>query len=118
SAQAWGPFGFLDFITNTKPRYTRLSEIVDGTSNTLLLSEQTTPLDNEVDHRGDMQNDDWSCTYFSALSTPNSTAPDVMKSGYCVNRIDRKMPCTTGANTNKTVRSRHPNGVNVVLCDG
>jgi prepilin-type N-terminal cleavage/methylation domain-containing protein/prepilin-type processing-associated H-X9-DG protein len=115
---AWGPFGFLDFITASKPRYTRFSEIVDGTSNTLMLSEQTTPLDNEVDHRGDIHNDDWSGTYFSTLSTPNSNAPDVMRSGYCINRPDRKMPCVTGPNSNKTVRSRHPNGVNVVLCDG
>jgi len=118
NAIAWGPFGFLDFVTNTKPRYTRFGEIVDGTSNTLMLSEQCTPLDSEVDHRGDMLNDDWSCSYFSTLSTPNSTAPDVMKSGFCTNRPDRKLPCTAGANTNKTVRSRHPNGVNAVNCDG
>jgi prepilin-type N-terminal cleavage/methylation domain-containing protein/prepilin-type processing-associated H-X9-DG protein len=117
-AQAWGPFGFLDFRTNTKPRYTRFGEIADGTSNTLMLSEQLTPLDNEVDHRGDIHNDDWAGTYFSTLSTPNSRAPDVMRSGYCVNRVDRQMPCTVGPNSNKTVRSRHPNGVNVVLCDG
>jgi prepilin-type processing-associated H-X9-DG protein len=117
-AQAWGPFGFLDFQTNSKPRYTRLGEIQDGTSNTLMLAEQLTPLDAEVDHRGDMLNDDWSCTFFSTLKTPNTSAPDVMKSGFCTNRPERQLPCTTGANSNKTVRSRHPSGVNVVLCDG
>jgi prepilin-type processing-associated H-X9-DG protein len=28
------------------------------------------------------------------------------------------MPCVGGANYYKAVRSRHPNGVNVSLCDG
>jgi len=117
-APSWAPFGYTDYRSHSLPRQTRLAEIVDGTSNTMLLSEAITSRDGDRDHRGDMLNDDWSCSYFSTLSTPNSTAPDVMKSGFCTNRPDRKLPCTAGANTNKTVRSRHPNGVNAVNCDG
>jgi prepilin-type processing-associated H-X9-DG protein len=65
-----------------------------------------------------MLNDDWMCTYFSTLLTPNTTAPDVMASGFCTSRPERQMPCTTGANTQKAVRSRHPSGVNASMCDG
>ena len=52
------------------------------------------------------------------LMTPNANSPDVMAPGFCTDRPERKLPCTTGANRNKTVRSRHPSGVNISLCDG
>jgi hypothetical protein len=76
-----------------------------------------TPNDGDQDHRGDMQNDDEVCTYFMTLDTPNTSAADVMAPGFCVSRPERKMPCTTGANRKKAVRSRHPNGVNAALGD-
>jgi prepilin-type processing-associated H-X9-DG protein len=106
----------MDFGNRSLPRYTRLGEITDGTSNTLLMSEQITPRDGDVDHRGDMLNDDEACTYFMTLMTPNAKSPDVMAGNFCTNRAD--MPCTTGANRNKAARSRHPGGVNISLCDG
>jgi prepilin-type processing-associated H-X9-DG protein len=115
---AWGPFGYRNFTSRNQPRYTRFSEIVDGTSNTLQVSEMLTPLDGDVDHRGDMLNDDEACTYFMTLLTPNTNAPDVVKSGFCTSRPERKMPCTTGADRSKAVRSRHPGGVNCSFCDG
>ena len=114
----WGPFGYLNFAGRGQPRYSRLGEISDGTSNTLLMSEQLTPLDGDVDHRGDMLNDDDACTYFMTLMTPNSNSPDVLAPNFCMNRPERKMPCTTGANRNKAARSRHPNGVNISMIDG
>ena len=116
--QVWAPFGYMNFSSRNQPRYTRFGEITDGTSNTLLISEQLTPADGDQDHRGDMLNDDEACTYFMTINTPNSNAPDIMAPGFCVNRPERKMPCQGGANRNKTVRSRHPTGVNVGLCDG
>src|SRR5439155_24257819 len=36
---AWGPFGYKDFGSRNKPRYTRFAEISDGTTNTLQVSE-------------------------------------------------------------------------------
>jgi prepilin-type N-terminal cleavage/methylation domain-containing protein len=36
---AWSPFGYTDFRTRTLPRKVRLTDIRDGTSNTLMLSE-------------------------------------------------------------------------------
>lgn len=65
-----------------------------------------------------MLNDDEACTYFMTINTPNSNALDVMAPGFCVHRPERRMPCTTGANRHKTVRSRHPTGVNAGLGDG
>ena len=99
------------------PRNLRFADFTDGTTNTLLISEALTPMDNDQDHRGDMLNDDDACTYFMTFFTPNTTAADVMKPSSCVSRPERKMPCTTGANVNKAARSRHPNGVNAVLGD-
>src|SRR5262245_41587749 len=92
--QAWGPFGYRNFTSRNLPRYTRISEIADGTSNTLLMSEMITPRDGDVDHRGDLLNDDEACTYFMTLMTPNTTAPDVMKPGFCADHPEWKMPCT------------------------
>jgi prepilin-type N-terminal cleavage/methylation domain-containing protein len=115
--QAWSPFGYEDFATRTKPRTSRFADITDGTTQTLLISEQLTPMDNDQDHRGDMLNDDEACTYFMTLFTPNTSAADIMAPGFCVTRPERKMPCTTGANRNKAARSRHPNGVNAALAD-
>jgi len=115
---AWGPFGYRDFGSRNKPRYTRFAEISDGTTNTLQVSEMLTPRDGDVDHRGDMLNDDEACTYFMTLMTPNSKSPDVLAPGFCTNLPDKLLPCTTGANRNKAVRSKHPNGVNASMCDG
>lgn len=115
---AWGPFGFRDFTNSNVPRYTRIGEISDGTSNTLLMSEAIMPRDDANDHRGDFLNDDFACTYFATIITPNSTAPDVLVSGRCPSPNPPQMPCVAGGNRHKTARSRHPNGVNVSLCDG
>ena len=115
---AWAPFGYLNFASRNQPRTTRFLEFTDGTSETMLMSEQLIPLDSDRDHRGDMLNDDEACTYFMTLMTPNTTAADVMAPGFCTSRPERQMPCTTAANRNKAARSRHPNGVNVMFGDG
>jgi prepilin-type N-terminal cleavage/methylation domain-containing protein/prepilin-type processing-associated H-X9-DG protein len=116
--QAWGPFGYRDFTNSNTPRYTRIGEIVDGTSNTLMLSEMIMPRDDANDHRGDLLNDDFACTYFATITTPNSTSPDVVVAARCPSPAPPQMPCVGGNNRYKAVRSRHPNGVNVSLCDG
>jgi prepilin-type N-terminal cleavage/methylation domain-containing protein/prepilin-type processing-associated H-X9-DG protein len=115
---AWGPFGFRDFTNSNVPRYTRIGEMIDGTSNTLLMSEMIMPRDDANDHRGDILNDDFSCTYFATIITPNSSAPDVIVPARCPLPNPPQMPCVGGANHHKTARSRHPSGVNASLCDG
>lgn len=115
---AWGPFGFRDFTNGNTPRFTRIGEISDGTSNTLLMSEAIMPRDDANDHRGDFLNDDFACTYFATITTPNSASPDVLVSGRCPSPNPPQMPCVAGGNRYKTARSRHPSGVNASLCDG
>lgn len=115
---SWAPFGYMDYASHSLPRQSRLAEITDGTSNTMLLSESLTTRDGDRDHRGDMLNDGEVCAYFMTILSPNSNSPDVMLPNFCVSRPEVKMPCTTGANRYKAARSRHPNGVNVGMGDG
>jgi prepilin-type processing-associated H-X9-DG protein len=98
------------------PLRTRLASITDGTSNTLLFSEYLRAKSaKDNDWRGDVHNDD-GVFKFMTLSTPNSTTQDVV--GWAIPDNDRLMPVTTTGNQFNAARSRHPNGVNVVLCDG
>jgi prepilin-type N-terminal cleavage/methylation domain-containing protein/prepilin-type processing-associated H-X9-DG protein len=113
------PFGYTDNASRTKPRTTRLSDFSDGTSNTMLMSEVITALnDTDYDIRGDMMNDDRPCTMFMTLNTPNSgtdVSPFCNGSTYPWNP-----PCTNAGSTyaHKAARSRHSGGVNVLFGDG
>ncbi|WP_435018034.1 DUF1559 domain-containing protein [Tundrisphaera sp. TA3] len=99
-----------------------LAEITDGSSNTLAMSEilqVPSPLNGMVDRRGRIWNDDTSTYQISGQITPNSKSPDT---GACGNDPARNMPCqdTPAATANHwmAARSRHPGGVNALLCDG
>ena len=115
---AWAPFGLMDFKTRINPRQSRLAEISDGTSNTLLMSEQIMQLEGSPDHRGDIINDNGGGNIFMTLFTPNSGI-DAVRVGFCKNDNPR-MPCSPAANDrlNFAVRSQHPNGVQASQCDG
>jgi prepilin-type processing-associated H-X9-DG protein len=102
------------------PRVTSFKNMVDGTSNTLLMSEilkALSPEDN--DWRGDIQNDDGVCR-FHTLVTPNTSAPDIIENGWFQDTGDRMMPAVAGARQSQVAaaRSRHPGGVNASMCDG
>ena len=73
-----------------------------------------------VDRRGRIWNDDSSCYQVSTRVTPNSSAAD---NGRCVDRPEMKLPCvSTGSGPKQdhtmAARSRHPGGVQTVMCDG
>ena len=68
------------------------------------------------DWRGDIQNDQGEFC-FSSINTPNSTAPDVIDSGW-FQTSNVMGPAVAGNPQYYTARSRHIGGVNVALCDG
>ena len=102
-----------------KPRKTKFADITDGTSNTLLMSEVLKAWSNEDnDWRGDIHNDDGVCR-FHTLVTPNTSAPDIIESGWFQRTDDPAMPAVPGARAAQVAaaRSRHTGGVNVLMCD-
>lgn len=113
------PFSHIDG-DRTMPRETHFGMITDGTSKTLMMSEilrAWSPEDN--DWRGDIQNDDGVCR-FHTLVTPNTSAPDIIESGWFQGTGDPKMPAAAGARDVQVTaaRSRHAGGVVVGVCDG
>ncbi len=109
------PFAHLNGNRSTS-RITRLMQITDGTSNTLMMAEYlmaTSP--NDDDWRGDIQNDG-GVFRFHTVTTPNTTAPDVVN--WAQQNGDPLMPVSTSGSQFNTARSRHTGGVNVSFCDG
>jgi prepilin-type processing-associated H-X9-DG protein/prepilin-type N-terminal cleavage/methylation domain-containing protein len=113
------PFGYVDGVNSGNPRKTRITDITDGTSNTMLMSEVIMAAnDTDYDIRGDMMNDDRPCTMFMTINTPNS-GTDV--SPYCNGTTyPWNPPCTNAGSgyAQKAARSRHQGGVNTLFADG
>jgi prepilin-type N-terminal cleavage/methylation domain-containing protein/prepilin-type processing-associated H-X9-DG protein len=121
TAGGFAPFRHMVGSTNRKPVPTRFTDITDGRSNTLLMSEclmAHTHTDN--DWRGDIHNDDGEFKFMTIL-TPNSTAADVFNASFeppAGTQLDPLMPESPGDNQFHAARSRHSGGVNSVFCDG
>jgi prepilin-type N-terminal cleavage/methylation domain-containing protein/prepilin-type processing-associated H-X9-DG protein len=112
---ASAPFAQLDG-SRSRPRSTTLANISDGTSNTLLLSEYLMAKSpDDDDWRGDIHNDE-GVFKFMTITTPNSTAPDVVN--WAIPNDDPLMPVNKAGSEYNAARSRHTGGVNVALCDG
>jgi prepilin-type N-terminal cleavage/methylation domain-containing protein/prepilin-type processing-associated H-X9-DG protein len=102
------PFGWA-------PQIARLTDIFDGTSSTLMASET-------VQGTGsDLRGFSWWApgAEFTTVYGPNSSSPDIVTQN-CSNQPKLNLPCVDngGAWNILAARSRHTNGVNVVLCDG
>lgn len=116
-AQDLAPFSHIKG-DRTNPRKTDFADITDGTSNTLLISECLRAwIPEDHDWRGDIHNDDGEFRFHTML-TPNTSASDVFLGGWYSPTGDPKMPVTGGAGQKCAARSRHPGGVNAVMCDG
>jgi prepilin-type N-terminal cleavage/methylation domain-containing protein/prepilin-type processing-associated H-X9-DG protein len=106
--------------SRSQPRDTKIADITDGTSNTLLMSEVLKAWSSDDnDWRGDIHNDDGVFRFHTRLS-PNTSAPDVIEGGWFQKTDDPAMPAVAGARTSQVsaARSRHSGGVNAAMCDG
>lgn len=104
-----------------------LQDMVDGTSNTMLISEVIQAADTAFDFHGQLFNDEGPGPSFMTVTGPNSSTPDSCycytgASGSSLNTNDRFIPCTgtplSGDERYEAARSKHPGGVNVGLADG
>ena len=110
----WAPFSYSD--GSTTPRSVRITDVTDGSSNTLLLSEVIMAPNAAFDVRGDIINQDRGCNTFMTVNTPNSTVPDKMV--FYTAEADPELPSTPSGSADNAARSRHINGVNASMCDG
>jgi len=109
------------------PYRSKLSDITDGSSKTLLMSEiRFAPRDDVDDWRGSMLIESFSI-FFTAAGPPNSDTTDRgwrdgTFPGLCDGTIDASLPCAGAtdslADWQIIARSRHPGGVNASFCDG
>jgi prepilin-type N-terminal cleavage/methylation domain-containing protein/prepilin-type processing-associated H-X9-DG protein len=101
-----------------KPHLTRLSDIKDGTSLTLMMSEVLmSHSPNDDDWRGDIQNDD-GVFKFMTITTPNSSSSDVVNWINPSPDTNPLTPAVAAGSEFNAARSRHTGGVNVSMCDG
>ncbi len=115
------PFGHLNGDRG-HPLPVKIASIVDGTSNTLLMSEYLiTNSHDDNDWRGDIHNDDGVFRFHTNL-TPNSSAQDQV--AWAADPApggppyaDPTMPCNATTPEYNAARSRHTSGVNAALCD-
>ena len=102
-------------------RGSKIRDITDGTSQTLMLAEYLTGTDKDM--RGVFWQIQAGYSNIFAWSTPNSSGPDIL-CGWCTpkaNQPEMNLPCVAHERLygrTATSRSRHPGGVNIILADG
>jgi prepilin-type processing-associated H-X9-DG protein len=96
---------------------TRITDVSDGTSNTLMASEILVVPDSSSanDMRGRYSNSWEGNSLFSTLYPPNTTVGDRQKYS-CIPLP--QAPCATAGDNVLSARSRHTGAVNALLADG
>jgi prepilin-type processing-associated H-X9-DG protein len=116
-----GVFGFVNNNAST-PLLTKITDIKDGTSNTLLMAEVVVTIsDTDFITHGDIFNDDIEAAgaMFMTDFTPN-TGTDQMYCSTANGNVgnDPTAPCSYTLPGIASARSRHTGGVNVCMADG
>jgi hypothetical protein len=110
-------FGGAPFLRNGVTQ--RLTDITDGTSNTLMASETIVGINNGATN--DLRGFTWwgPGAVFHGFNGPNSPSPDYHQfASYCNNQPLLGLPCAVNSNVQLAARSRHAGGVNSAVCDG
>lgn len=101
---------------------TQFRQITDGLSNTMLMMEMiqapTGDTSGNIDRRGRLWKAYAGSNQISTQTGPNASEPDLIQQ--CINRPEDNLPCSTSVawlSQRMASRSRHPSGVNVVMCD-
>src|SRR5262249_42745157 len=100
-------------------------DMLDGASNTLLVSESKIGGGNTATlqhHRGRIFNDDFNGTMFNASTTPNAMTPDSVQGNFCLYPpfadVPTTPPCVKNTPPFNAARSYHSGGVNAAMSDG
>lgn len=104
------------FGPSTSP-ITRMRDVVDGLSNTIMSGEMVVP-SNTSDKRGGIFNACQANSFISTAYPPNSTVPDNVQSGLCGNTVFTPCVNAVGNNFNASSRSMHVGGAHQLLGDG
>lgn len=110
-------------------RATKMSEIGDGTTHTMMLGEYLVGTSGASDFRGSFWSDQPGYGQLYTKLPPNSPSPDVLYPGdgsyptYCFSEPALNLPCISAGNTvgsghTAASRSRHPGTVGILLADG